>query len=127
MESVKPVEWSEEDKSMNNDKCIRYGLKIILEYWNNLPNYLLDENKLCENLYNFLKSCLTPEQEMRSKIINRAASEKQVVLVTESDGNAEIGWDTRSLEDAKNLLEYGISFINKQLSEKNKSKKHKAK
>ena len=51
----------------------------------------------------------------REKIISRATSEKQVVLVSESDGNAEIGWDTRSLEDAKNLLEYGISFINKQL------------
>jgi len=51
----------------------------------------------------------------RGKIISRATSEKQVVLISESNGNAEIGWDTRSLEDAKKLLEYGLAFINKQL------------
>lgn len=49
----------------------------------------------------------------REKIISRATSEKQVVLLSESDGKAEIGWDTRSLEDAKKLLEYGLAFINK--------------
>ena len=60
------------------------------------------------------------ENNTRTKIISRATSEKQVVLVSESSGNAEIGWDTRSLEDAKKLLEYGLAFINKQL---NKSRK----
>lgn len=49
----------------------------------------------------------------REKIISRATSEKQVVLISESSGKAEIGWDTRSLEDAKKLLEYGLAFINK--------------
>lgn len=54
----------------------------------------------------------------REKIINRATSEKQVVLLSESNGNAEIDWDTRSLEDAKKLLEYGIAFINERLGTK---------
>ena len=54
----------------------------------------------------------------RTKIISRAINEKQVVLLSESNGNAEIGWDTRSLEDTKKLLEYGIAFINKQLGTK---------
>ena len=48
----------------------------------------------------------------REKIISRATSEKQVVLISESSGEAEIGWDTRSLEDAKRLLEDGLAFIN---------------
>ena len=58
------------------------------------------------------------DDDTREKIISRAKSEKQVVLLSESDSNAEIGWDTRSLEDAKKLLEYGIAFINKQLGTK---------
>lgn len=49
----------------------------------------------------------------REKIISRATSEKQVVLISASNGKAEIGWDTRSLEDTKKLLEYGLAFINK--------------
>lgn len=49
----------------------------------------------------------------REKIISRATSEKQVVLISESSGKAEIDWDTRSLGDAKKLLECGLAFINK--------------
>lgn len=55
------------------------------------------------------------ENDTRAKIISRATSEKQVVLLSESNGDAEIGWDTRSLEDAKNLLEYGLAFINREI------------
>ena len=58
------------------------------------------------------------ENSMRTKIISRAANEKQVVLLSESNGNAEIDWDTRSLEDAKKLLEHGIVFINERLGTK---------
>lgn len=39
-----------------------------------------------------------------------------MVLISESSGKAEIGWDTRSLEDAKKLLEYGLAFINKSIT-----------
>ena len=58
------------------------------------------------------------ENSTRTKIINRAVNEKQVVLLSESNGNAEIDWDTRSLEDAKKLLEHGIVFINERLGTK---------
>ena len=54
----------------------------------------------------------------REKIISRAISEKQVVLLSESNGNAEIDWDTRSLEDTKKLLELGITFISERLGMK---------
>lgn len=71
-------------------------------------------------LLNAAKQELRPVDDgIRAKIISRATSEKQVVLVSESNSNnAEIGWDTRSLEDTKKLLEYGIAFINKELGTK---------
>ena len=59
----------------------------------------------------------------REKIISRATSEKQVVLISESSGEAEIGWDTRSLEDAKRLLEYGLAFINKNITDTTENQK----
>ena len=51
-------------------------------------------------------------------IIEKAKTEKQRVIITETDGNANIDWDTRSLQDVKLLLEYGLDYINK-LDEKN--------
>ena len=47
------------------------------------------------------------------KIVERAKTEKQRVLITESDGEANIDWDTRSLQDVKLLLEYGLNYANK--------------
>ena len=41
-----------------------------------------------------------------------------MVLLSESNGNAEIDWDTRSLEDTKKLLELGITFISERLGMK---------
>ena len=77
-------------------------------------------NTIDEALYQFLMEVLEMQKEhkpvnnsTREKIISRATSEKQVVLISESSGKAEIGWDTRSLEDAKKLLEYGLAFIDK--------------
>ena len=58
------------------------------------------------------------ENDTRTKIISRAKNEKQVVLLSESNGNAEIDWDTRSLEDTKKLLEHGVAFVNKRLGMK---------
>lgn len=51
--------------------------------------------------------------ESIDKIAERARTEKQRVLVTESDGVANIDWDTRSLQDAKLLMEYGLNYIKK--------------
>ena len=39
--------------------------------------------------------------------------EKQRVLLTETNGNANIDWDCRSLYDVKLLLEYGLDYIKK--------------
>lgn len=79
-------------------------LQYIQKYWN--------EKCDCQ------KEKKSINNSTREKIISRATSEKQVVLLSESNGNAEIGWDTRSLEDAKKLLEYGIAFINERLGTK---------
>ena len=48
-------------------------------------------------------------------IIEKAKTEKQRVIITETNGNANIDWDTRSLEDAKKLLECGLQYINTEL------------
>lgn len=47
------------------------------------------------------------------KIVKRAMAEKQRVLLTETNGDANIDWDTRSLRDVKLLLEYGLDYIKK--------------
>ena len=53
------------------------------------------------------------KQGKTDKIVERAKIEKQRVLVTESDGVANIDWDTRSFEDARKLLECGLDYVNK--------------
>ena len=58
------------------------------------------------------------ENSLREKILSNSKTKKQVVLISESSGQAEIDWDTRSVEDTKKLLECGLSFINKQLGVK---------
>lgn len=45
------------------------------------------------------------------KIVEKAKTEKQRVLVTESDGSANIYWDTRSLKDAITLLKHGLNYL----------------
>lgn len=56
------------------------------------------------------------------KIVEKAKSEKQRVLLTETNGKAGIDWDTRSLTDTKMLLEYGLDFINKKLEKQGEQK-----
>ena len=58
-------------------------------------------------------SWLEKQGEQTDKIVERAKTEKQRVLITESDGEANIDWDTRSLQDVKLLLEYGLDYVNK--------------
>lgn len=55
------------------------------------------------------------------KIVEKAKTEKQRVLLTETYGTANIDWDCRSLDDVKALLSCGLEFIrtieaNKQIS-----------
>jgi len=56
---------------------------------------------------------LEKQGEPIDKIVKRAMTEKQRVLLTETNGDANIDWDTRSLQDVKLLLEYGLDYIKK--------------
>ena len=56
------------------------------------------------------------------KIVEKAKIEKQRVLVTESDGSANIDWNTRSLKDAKKLLECGLQYVNTELEKQGKQR-----
>lgn len=55
-------------------------------------------------------------------IIEKAKTEKQRVIITETDGNANIDWNTRSLEDARKLLECGLQYINTEIEKQSKPK-----
>ena len=54
------------------------------------------------------------ENPDRVILIGKAKSEKQVVLLAESNGDENIYWDTKSEEDAVSLLEKGLKFFGKQ-------------
>ena len=54
------------------------------------------------------------ENPDRLILIGKAKSEKQVVLLAESNGDENIYWDTKSEEDAVSLLEKGLKFFGKQ-------------
>lgn len=56
---------------------------------------------------------LEKQGEPIDKIVKRATTEKQRVLLTETNDDANIDWDTRSLQDVKLLLEYGLNYIKK--------------
>ena len=62
-----------------------------------------------------LKDCLEwlENQSKSDKIVEKAKTEKQRVLITESNGDAYIDWDTRSFDDTKQLLEHGLNYIKK--------------
>ena len=53
------------------------------------------------------------DEKTSDKIVEKAKTEKQRVLLTETDGSANIDWDCRSLQDVKLLLEYGLDYIKK--------------
>ena len=99
-ETILGICWKEDPEEREGLTQLQY----IQKYWNKKCDYQKEQKPI--------------NNSTREKIISRATSEKQVVLLSESNGNAEIGWDTRSLEDAKKLLEYGIAFINEQLGTK---------
>ena len=51
------------------------------------------------------------DEKTSDKIVEKARTEKQRVLLTETDGSANIDWDCRSLDDVKILLKCGLEFI----------------
>ena len=50
-------------------------------------------------------------EKASDKIVEKAKTEKQRVLLTETDGSANIDWNCRSLDDVKILLKCGLEFI----------------
>lgn len=62
------------------------------------------------------------EEQTTDKIIERARTEKQRVLLTETNGDAHIDWDCRSLQDVKLLLKYGLEYIDAQLEKQGEKK-----
>jgi len=56
---------------------------------------------------------LEKQGEHNAQIVKRATTEKQRVLLTETNGDANIDWDTRSLQDVKFMLKYGLDYIKK--------------
>lgn len=69
-----------------------------------------------------LDNLMLEKQGHTDSIIEKAKTEKQRVIITETDGNANIDWDTRSLEDAKRLLECGLQYINTEIEKQSKPK-----
>lgn len=65
------------------------------------------------------------KQGHTDSIVEKAKTEKQRIIVTETDGNANIDWDTRSLEDARRLLECGLQYINTELEKQSEQKSSK--
>ena len=96
----------------------------------NVPElFKIEDEEMIKDIMTCVEACYTDEyvQPIRAwlekqchtdKIVERAKTEKQRVLITESDGEANIDWDARSLQDVKLLLEYGLDYV-KKLDEKN--------
>jgi len=103
-----------ENKEELEDEKIR---KALIDYFSNfhLQTFAgLDPKKIL--------AWLEKQGDKYDKIVEKAKSEKQRVLITETNGNAGIDWDTRSLADTKMLLEYGLDFINKKLEKQSEQK-----
>lgn len=86
---------------------------LIASIINKEYEYTSDFVKWTANaLLNYAKHELEKQDE-NDVIVGKAKTEKQRILLTETNGSANIDWDTRSLQDVKLLLEYGLDYINK--------------
>lgn len=105
----------------SKDDRIRKAIHIYLDWLDGRKDYAPKGEYTIRDMVTWLErqgEQKPAENSLREKILGKAKSEKQVVLISESSGQAEIDWDTRSLEDTKKLLECGLAFINKQLGVK---------
>ena len=118
------------------------GYKSILDFLDTLEVKEMKEEKIRKEIYTYLfnelnnTKPLTPrtneferwlkwlkyDEQKSDIIVEKAKIEKQRVLLTETNGNAGIDWDTRSLADTKMLLEYGLDFINKKFEKQGEQK-----
>lgn len=92
----------------SKDERIRKRLLKIANVWKE-GGYACGNSDEIDDIIAWLEK----QGEPIDKIVKRATTEKQRVLLTETNGDANIDWDTRSLQDVKLLLEYGLDYIKK--------------
>ena len=102
----------------SEDERVKEELKEVLGECLNVRPQIVEEKQYIR----FLAWLEKQGEKTSDKIVERARTEKQKVLVTESDGVANIDWDTRSLQDAKILMEYGLNYIKKKLEKQGEPK-----
>lgn len=97
-------------KESEDERIRRHLIDIVETYWGttNDPGKAADLAWLEKQ----------KENTDRAILIGKAKSEKQVVLLAESNGDENIYWDTKSEEDAVSLLEKGLKFFEKQKEQK---------
>lgn len=85
------------------------GEKIRKEIIDFIDTKTIDSDERRNKWFSYLEK----QGESIDKITQRARTEKQRVILTETNGEANIDWDTRSIQDVKLLLEYGLDYIKK--------------
>lgn len=88
-----------ESKESKDEKIIERIKKAVTYYWSD------------ELLHEILVWLEKQGEQTSDKIVEKARTEKQRILLTETDGSANIDWDCRSLDDVKVLLKCGLEFI----------------
>ena len=97
-------------RSKNGDVVLaKNGMNMMGLSPKEASEYFIPVNHFNENVVAWFEK----QGEPIDKIVKRAMNEKQRVLLTDTNGNANIDWDTRSLQDVKLLLEYGLDYIKK--------------
>ena len=94
----------------SNDERIR---KELIEHCKNKAEPYIQTGNECPQIQSWIT--WLEKQGHTDSIIEKAKTEKQRVIISETDGDANIDWDTRSLEDTKRLLECGLQYINREL------------
>ena len=119
----------EPSRKDTHNKWIAWLEKVII------PNHNDIDSSFIEDIKNVISEAPLLMQSDKKKmidwlekqghtdcIIERAKNEKQRVIITETDGNANIDWDARSLKDARKLLERGLQYINTELEKQGNDK-----
>lgn len=98
-------------ESVSEDENIKKSLIILLQHF--CKGYKVPGLDFPVSYKDMLAWLEKQGEQTSDKIVEKARTEKQRVLLTETDGSANIDWDCRSLNDVKLLLEYGLDYIKK--------------
>ena len=102
----KGIEYILPELMESEDEKIRKELKSLFLGWINGSNPPLFAEE-CNRWISWLEKQGKPIDN----IVKRAMTEKQRILLTETNGDANIDWDTRSLKDAITLLKHGLNRL----------------